>query len=1368
MKNLSELPAHDDHAPVCPIVEEASAAGANALTITVGTEEEADGSPSAIDAIIKEYSRKNPGVFSVGGTFGIDTTAFRLEVDTVFVSVTGLKDKSGQSSGKLLTIQGMAYFQIAKLFKASAAVIGEYDTDVLSDPLELFNKDMDDDEKREAVRYRNTFGNLVGDTIMKYDLVDDGSKYNGLYFLFDGSNRLTEKQYVFTATGLMDLLWVEKIGVNCALKLGVIGAYNSFEKSWEVGLGVKVTIPIGKDWMVVGRVGFKSGQINTIAFEVRGEIPIGPVVFTQIKMGVSGMADSVQSYSPGLGVAFGPEVNFKALVSPVAKVLGLKVGSFRVAEVGVSGEVSSDFNDVNLTVEGKLFGLVEIKGGWKRKNGNYNEISLSVGTKNSSTFNFLISGSVGWANDQLTINGSLNGSFKWDFTALGVNWVGVNVAGGLNVVYNQINTRKTLSITAFGRAKVKVAFVKVGVNVGKSWFVDLSGSRTYSCENARLSTGGRSASTGGTEDAAGDDGAEKIASYTWSTTELATSGRMYVTLAVQNSLTDMKWVMYGADGSVYTSDDPGAVTVKQVSYSQFELTVDNPAEGDWTLEAYGSKNRNGEVCIFAEAGDPIETGLRIVSSDREFVTVEYMAHATGENTLVALYMQRADRPDDEYEGTILRYFTPTDENEYRRVDVALPEDIQGGEYKLYLMAQSTNCAEIAYSAKTEALEIVRRAADLCVTDYRVEFSAADPQKATVLFTVSNPGSMDADDFLVEILLGDSKLNTDDDEVVAWTRISLAAGASRQLELEAEIPPEYLGKLAVMSIRLDSEQKIAEGIFEENNTEMKTLSFSAKEPNSAQAVQWTAVEGAVSYDLAYAAEGEWNDSACLRGITQTSAVLAPGNYSFHLTPYDAAGEVIVPGIREWDDCVLFSSDFGMTVADGAAVSEKFALMDGFYDWRAVDLGNFTGKVTLYQVDAVRRGKDAKVMALNVSAGKVKKLANATDMLLDNGLYYFTAAAGSSKIASDISFSLTGDIFPNLDVQRGIVSLPDCVNAEGVYTETLSGWVGAFDGEDTWEYLLENAGELSISVNDPGTLTGALRVELYVQKGNSGRYSKVHSCTVDSAAPSAVLLEDFAVTNNFYVQVSALDSGKGKHNSDYTLDLKFAAFDSTPLAPDEWTLCAGEEEIRVDGWVGYRKESDTYLLTVNSGSAGKYSFKLAGDAAEATLKVRSISGKLIKSAKLDKQDNAAISSLALYTGDYLVEIDSVNKSKNINNTDYALTVSQDEAFTVISVADPAEVARAEKKEKLFYELDIDGTGMYDVSELVDAGLKVGFQKADGSGSLKSIKLSSGQVELEDGIAYYMTVSNNREAWGEVAIELDPERRKLKLTPMVAVGN
>ena len=71
---------------------------------------------------------------------------------------------------------------------------------------------------------------------------------------------MLEKQMVFTATGLMDFSWLKKIGLNCSLRIGVIGAYNSFEDSWEVGLGAKITIPSGVEWMAVGRVGFKGGN----------------------------------------------------------------------------------------------------------------------------------------------------------------------------------------------------------------------------------------------------------------------------------------------------------------------------------------------------------------------------------------------------------------------------------------------------------------------------------------------------------------------------------------------------------------------------------------------------------------------------------------------------------------------------------------------------------------------------------------------------------------------------------------------------------------------------------------------------------------------------------------------------------------------------------------------------------------------------------------------------------------------------------------------------------------------------------------------------------------------------------------------------
>ena len=1350
---------------------------ASAATVTVDASPLAAapgvaGASSSIEDLLEKYKENDPGVISFGGTLGVDGSAFRLELSNVYVSVVNVTNDDGTPSGKLLVIQGMAHFRIAKILSISAALIGEYDPDVLADPLELFNKDLDDDEKAEAVRARNAFGTATGDTIRRYNLIGAGKETNGLYLLLDQEKNLTDKQYVFIATGLMDFSWLKKIGVNCALKIGAAGAYNSFENSWEVGLGAKITVPSGTDWMAVGRVGFKGGEINTLAFEVRGEIPAGPVVFTQIKMGVTGMAETVQTYSPGLGVGFGPEVNFSALSSPVSKMLGLKVGKFRVVEVGVSGEIASDFQNLDLSVEGKLFGLLEIKGGWKRIDGTFNQINLSVGTKSAATFNFQISGSAQWGDGQVTVKGMLDGHFKWDFTALGVDWVGVNVGGGVNIIYNQTTSKKTLSIAVNGRAQVKVLFVKVGVNVAKNWFFDLSNrSIARSCTNERLDAAAPrralASPAQGNGAPAGVSG-EMIGSYSWVSSDLAAEGRTYITVAVQHSLVDLEWVLRGADGSVCTSTELNTpVTVKQVSFSQLELTVDNAARGDWTLEVYGSRNRNGEVCIFAEAGDPVETDVRIISADKTSVTLEYLAHATGESHMAALYMERADRPADEYEGTVLEYLDATGADEYRRITVDLPENVQGGMYQFYVMAQSTNCSETAYSAKTESVEILRRTAELRVTDYRVEFQAADPRQATVFCTVANLGSDDAENFSVAILLGDSAVNTDDDLVVAATEISLAAGERRDLQLALTVPAEFLGDFAVMSVRLDAENAVEESIFEENNTVMKTVAPAVSLIGGGKHLEWGAVAGASTYDLEYAVENDWDDSAAICGFTMTSADLglAAGHYTFRVTPYDAEGKVIEPGITEWEDIVFLSSDYALAFDGTTPVSSgEFSLMDGFYDWSSTDLGDFSGTLTLNLVDGIRRGKDAAKMVIDVVDGEVTPGSETTGILLDNGLYYFTASGIGT--ASDLTFSIVGDVFPNTDPLRGVVSLPDCVDETGHYSETLENWVGAFDGEDRWEFLLEDAGELSLAINDPIELTSTLVVDLYVQSGDDGQYQRVKTFSID-ASSSETLLDNYIVTNNFYVRVGASDNGRGEHNSEYSLNLEFTAFDDSELDDGEWFLSAGQDPILVNGWVGYRKSSETYLLTVEEGFAGKYDIRLTGDAGEATLNIRALSGKLIKSLTLNGEGVALISNFELYSGDYLVEIDSRNDVWQNNNTNYSLSVNRNEAFNFISENDPAEVRAAEQGEKLFFEVAIGESGVYDVSDLREAGLTVWFQEATDNGILSAAKLRPDWVSLDWDVPCYMTICNNTSAWGDTLISLDSENHKFVLSSIPAVG-
>ena len=299
-----------------------------------------------------------------------------------------------------------------------------------------------------------------------------------------------------------------------------------------------------------------------------------------------------------------------------------------------------------------------------------------------------------------------------------------------------------------------------------------------------------------------------------------------------------------------------------------------------------------------------------------------------------------------------------------------------------------------------------------------------------------------------------------------------------------------------------------------------------------------------------------------------------------------------------------------------------------------------------------------------------------------------------------------------------------------------------------------------MNAPETLTGTLIVDLFVQSSANGQYQRAATFSVDASAASGTLLDRFIVTNNFYVRVGARDNGKGSDNSEYSLNLNYATFDDDPLDDGAWFLSAGKDPVQVDGWIGYRKVSDTYLLSVDDGCAGRYEFRLDGDAGEATLNIRSISGNLIKAAALDEKGVAVISDFDLYSGDYLVEIDSDNDVRVGNNTTYTLTVSQKKAFEVISDTNFADVDTAEQGEKLFFALDVPESGTYDVSELRDAGLTVWFQEANPNGILSAARLRPEWVKLEWDVPGYMTVCNYDSAWGDARIGLDAENKKFVL--------
>ena len=64
----------------------------------------------SIDKLLEQYTDHAPGVFSIGGTFGIDSSLFQVELSDVYISVVNVQDDAGIKVGELLAVQGRNAF----------------------------------------------------------------------------------------------------------------------------------------------------------------------------------------------------------------------------------------------------------------------------------------------------------------------------------------------------------------------------------------------------------------------------------------------------------------------------------------------------------------------------------------------------------------------------------------------------------------------------------------------------------------------------------------------------------------------------------------------------------------------------------------------------------------------------------------------------------------------------------------------------------------------------------------------------------------------------------------------------------------------------------------------------------------------------------------------------------------------------------------------------------------------------------------------------------------------------------------------------------------------------------------------------------
>jgi hypothetical protein len=397
-------------------------------------------------------------------------------------------------------------------------------------------------------------------------------------------------------------------------------------------------------------------------------------------------------------------------------------------------------------------------------------------------------------------------------------------------------------------------------------------------------------------------------------------------------------------------------------------------------------------------------------------------------------------------------------------------------------------------------------------------------------------------------------------------------------------------------------------------------------------------------------------------------VAPGEYAYRVIAMDSDGKAIGTWSEEQEIEVLFHDVQSIRI-DGnisSSRSQIFSLNDGIYDLNGIDLQNFTGTLTLFRNDLVKTGEadgnttlmqvENDILTLTVINGELKNPVS--EILLDHGDYFWEweRTANISDSAFDITLELSGEVFSMEQKDREIISIGDDIAemplVSGAYVETLEGEVGFCNSDAVYQYMTDDGGELSLSIKSGTVFDAKLKLDIYVQNSADGVFDCVESLTVMAGeyTQDTVILDHLAIKNNFYVEIVSWDDGKGEHNTDYSFDLSFDAFEDRIQAED--ILVVNGEAI--SDWIGFCNEAHSYLLQIDTDS--RYAVRLQGDAHDAILKICNMDGNIVEEKRLDADGNAFIDDIYLESGNYFVVVDSVDKGEGQFNTDYILSASE----------------------------------------------------------------------------------------------------------------
>jgi hypothetical protein len=360
----------------------------------------------------------------------------------------------------------------------------------------------------------------------------------------------------------------------------------------------------------------------------------------------------------------------------------------------------------------------------------------------------------------------------------------------------------------------------------------------------------------------------------------------------------------------------------------------------------------------------------------------------------------------------------------------------------------------------------------------------------------------------------------------------------------------------------------------------------------------------------------------------------------------------------------NTDFGSAVPltlDAAGKGEftngwvGFGDKDDYYKFTTADNGAIKMNMTMRQQNPHTKykvalynaaGKKLKSVTLNGDLGKVTDIFT-KDVLALKGTYYVKISSAKPDKGTQngyYDFTINDNYFINeYESDDGkSFTVKDSINT------SISGWVGFGDAADT--YLLDaKAGSYSVSIN-------GVSAKLKVTLRDAATGKKVKSWSVTEA--NKLLLDHSLLKGKTYLEVKASDNGKGKQNSDYTVNI--VANEILPKATNNNDLASATtvnfgkaKSINLqDEWVGYGDSADFFGFQLDSASKVDLNLDLANKQLQLgkDVKVKLYNAATGKSVKLD----AGLTTLdTLEAGKYAVSVDMLKTERNWSAYDLGIS-------------------------------------------------------------------------------------------------------------------